>query len=122
MLISIPSLRSVLKTLASRFAKPQPAAPAPEERPLSEFQRLLQAAEAGNALAQHQLVLRFQIGAGVPLDWQEAVYWSRRAAEQGDPEQAVACFAAAARRHPPNRIPLSIQDRRQFSWFGWLRT
>lgn len=119
----LASLRRVLAAVADRFAKPQPlpAAPADEEPPLTEFQRLLNSAQAGNALAQHQLALRFQIGAGVPIDRTEAAHWFRRAAEQGDPnawlklgacyyngvgvernhEQAAACFEAAAQLHLP---------------------
>lgn len=120
MLNPIASLRRVLSSVADRFAKPQPA-PADEEPTLTEFQRLLNSAEAGNALAQHQVALRFQIGAGVPIDRTEAAHWFRRAAEQGDPnawlklgacycsgvgvsrnpEQAVACFEAAAKLHLP---------------------
>ena len=41
------------------------------------------AAEQGNAIAQFNLGVRYDVGRGVPLDDTEAVRWYRLAAEQG---------------------------------------
>jgi uncharacterized protein len=41
-------------------------------------------AEAGDASAQHNLGLMYDMGYGVPQDYKEAVKWYRLAAEQGD--------------------------------------
>ena len=40
-------------------------------------------AEQGNAKAQHNLGVMYEIGEGVPQDFAEAVKWYRKAAEQG---------------------------------------
>ena len=51
--------------------------------PTTEVQRLLAAAEAGDALAQNELGLRFQLGNGVAQDLAAAAAWYRKSAEQG---------------------------------------
>ncbi len=48
---------------------------------LQEFRPL---AEQGNAYAQYNLGIMYEIGQGVPQDYAEAVKWYRLAAEQGD--------------------------------------
>ena len=40
-------------------------------------------AEKGNAYAQHNLGLCYHNGEGVPKDYVQAVFWHRKAAEQG---------------------------------------
>ena len=46
--------------------------------------RLLTEAEQGNAEAQKSLGFFYCIGAGVPLDYEQAAKWFRKAAEQGN--------------------------------------
>ncbi len=43
-------------------------------------------AKQGNAKAQHNLGVMYEIGEGVPQDFAEAVKWYRKAADQGWPE------------------------------------
>ena len=124
MLNPLSSLRRVLTAVADRFAKPQPlpATPFPEAPALTDFQRVMNSALAGDPLAQHNLALRFQIGDGVRQDSRQAAHWFRQAAEQGDPnawlklgayycngvgvarneEQAAACFKTAANLNQPD--------------------
>ena len=71
-----PSTRAGLEyRVAQRAARAQdfPAAAAWYRR----------AAEGGHALAQNQLGVLYESGAGLPLNPQEATRWYRRAAEQG---------------------------------------
>lgn len=51
--------------------------------------RLLQQANAGDALAQHELGLRLLLGEGMPADTLKAVEWIRRAADQN---LSAACY------------------------------
>lgn len=44
--------------------------------------KLTQEANAGDALAQHELGLRFLLGEGTPADTAQAVYWVKKAADQ----------------------------------------
>ena len=123
MLNPLSSLRRVLTAVADRFAKPQPlpATPIPEAPAQTDIQRVMNTAQAGDPLAQHNLALRFQIGDGVRQDSRQAAHWFRQAAEQGDPnawlklgayycngvgvarneEQAAACFEAGAELNLP---------------------
>ena len=48
-----------------------------------DIEQLRKAAEQGDADAQFNLGLMYDIGKGVPQDYQEAVKWYRMAAEQG---------------------------------------
>jgi len=50
---------------------------------------LLKDANAGNALAEHELGIRYILGIGLPADTVKAAYWIHRAAEQNLPG---ACF------------------------------
>ena len=50
---------------------------------VSDFRETLQAAEQGNAAAQHNLGVMYENGEGVRQDDAEAVRWYRQAAEQG---------------------------------------
>ena len=45
--------------------------------------QLLEEAEGGDALAQHQLGMIYSFGQGVPNDEKEAMKWYRKAADQG---------------------------------------
>ena len=49
-----------------------------------EFEAILNAAEQGDAKAQHNLGNKYRHGEGVARDDTEAVKWYRKAAEQGD--------------------------------------
>ena len=53
---------------------------------------LVQKANSGDALAQHELGIRYIVGEGFPKDTVKSCYWIRRAAEQGLP---VACYNLA---------------------------
>lgn len=65
----------------------------PEERPFTIYRpdlayelwqhfNLLKEANAGNALAQHELGIRYILGEGFPADTVKAAYWLKKAAEQ----------------------------------------
>ncbi len=49
---------------------------------LWEHFNLLKEANAGNALAQHELGIRYILGSGFPADTVKAAYWIHKAAEQ----------------------------------------
>lgn len=49
----------------------------------SEFEKVRQQAEQGDAMAQNSLGWKFRLGEGVEKDEFEAVYWYRKAANQG---------------------------------------
>jgi len=49
-----------------------------------EIAFIKEAAEQGDAYAQHSLGMAYGYGEGVPEDDEEAVKWYRKAAEQGD--------------------------------------
>jgi hypothetical protein len=76
-------------TLASRPVVPPPSperspatVPAESARSLEE-QRVRQAAEQGDAEAQHRLGMLYAKGIGVRQDYAEAARWYRKAADQG---------------------------------------
>ena len=50
---------------------------------VSNFKKMLQAAEQGNADAQFNLGVMYDNGRGVRQDYAQAVQWYRKAAEQG---------------------------------------
>lgn len=50
----------------------------------ADLQDVQKAAVQGNAAAQAELGVRYQIGKGVPKDEEQAVKWYRKAAEQGN--------------------------------------
>ena len=69
--------------LASTKAATTSAQPeTPEVMSLSELQRV---ADAGNAVAQNELGVRYATGDGVKVDEHEAIQWFTKAAEQGNP-------------------------------------
>lgn len=51
-----------------------------------DFMDILKQAKQGNADAQCNLGVMYQTGKGVSKDYKQAVYWFRKAAEQGHPE------------------------------------
>lgn len=51
-----------------------------------EFQRLLAAAQRGDAKSQYELAMAYALGNGTPVDLAQSVQWLDRAAAQGDPE------------------------------------
>ena len=67
------------------------AAPETEREGL---QLLRDTAEAGDAFAQYQLGLRYGQGEATVLDYEQAVFWYRRAAKQNLPEaQYLLCLS-----------------------------
>lgn len=72
------SSRSIILALALAGASVAPAM-APS-RPIQEAKA---AAALGSAAAQHALALRYALGDGVARNYDQALYWYRRAAEQG---------------------------------------
>ncbi len=90
-------------------------APMQAQTPEIDAQRVR--AEAGDAGAQNDLALRYDLGRGVPQDDSEAVRWFRLAAEQGSParratwEPAHCSPAFQVLSHfPPNLLEL-VQTR-----------
>jgi TPR repeat protein len=74
------------ESLAFKNKKPKQKAPY-FYRPDLAYQiwqkfKLTQEANAGDALAQHELGLRYLLGEGTPADTTQAVYWVKKAAEQ----------------------------------------
>ena len=56
----------------------------PNQTSWQSFEELRQAAESGDAASLCYLGICYQTGQGVQQDYQEAVRWFRRAAEQND--------------------------------------
>ena len=84
----IPELMGQDTTSSLAFKKNRP-----EDRPFALYRpdlsyelwqhfNLLKEANAGNALAQHELGIRYILGEGFPADTVKAAYWLKRAAEQ----------------------------------------
>ena len=76
------------------------------------------AADRGNALAQFNLAVIYELGQGVPPDCAEATKWFRKAAEQGD---AGGQLEMGKRCHRGSFAPLA-QDAREsrieaYKWF-----
>jgi len=57
---------------------------------VSNFKKMLQAAEQGNADAQFNLGVMYDNGRGVRQDYAQAMQWYRQAAEQGDAHAQLA--------------------------------
>ena len=53
------------------------------------FKQFLDAAERGHACSQSLVGVMYRDGQGVPQDYQEALKWLRRAAEQGQAARAL---------------------------------
>ncbi|MCK5360938.1 MAG: sel1 repeat family protein [Gammaproteobacteria bacterium] len=85
-----------------------------------EFEQYAKSAELGNAIAQYNLAMMYSNGESVYVDYQQAVYWFKKSANQEfapaqyrlgemyyfekgglprDLEKAVALFRKAAKRH-----------------------
>ncbi|MBQ6972917.1 MAG: sel1 repeat family protein [Synergistaceae bacterium] len=85
-----------------------PVEQAPAKPNLTPAQRVIQAAEAGNAEAQFQLGKMYKYGEGVGQDIQKARYWWEKAAAQGHrlARQALQILPAA-------QAPMSTLTREQ---------
>src|SRR3989338_2364289 len=92
----LPLLRNIQRCLALGIAlillSAAPNAWAGLEEGLAAYKKgnyaeamseLLPLAKKGNARAQYNLGFMYELGKGIPQDYQEAVMWYRKAAEQG---------------------------------------
>jgi TPR repeat protein len=70
--------------LASTPASKSVSSAAPPSVATASLEQLQQMAEAGDALAQNSLGLRYATGEGVKLDESEAIHWFTKSAEQGN--------------------------------------
>ena len=88
LLITIVNLAAQDSTGSLAFKNKGPQQKAPYfYRPDLAYQiwqkfKLTQEANAGDALAQHELGLRYLLGEGTPADTAQAVYWVKKAADQ----------------------------------------
>lgn len=104
----------------------EPKASATNSEISPEFLSLKQQAEAGDALAQYEIGLRYSEGKGVLKDATQAVSWWRMAAEQGNaPAQRRLGLSYIKREGIPtddqteNRFSIFLND--QQSGIQWLR-
>ena len=76
------------------------------------------AADRGNALAQFNLAMMYELGQGVPLDCAEATKWFLKAAQQGD---AGGQLQMGKRCHRGSFVPLTHDARESrieaYKWF-----
>jgi uncharacterized protein len=86
------------------------ASPKTMVKPSSGFKK---AAEAGFADGQYELGQMYEIGTGVPLDYEKSFYWYSKAAAQGLALAQNRLGAAYAEGKG-----VTLDDRRAFEWFS----